>query len=69
MSDLLRAFGQNIIDRRKALGISQEKLALICDVDRSYLGRVERGEINITLEKIYKIAAALSCHPRELLPE
>lgn len=68
MSELLRAFGQNIIERRKTLGISQEKLALICDVDRSYLGRVERGELNITLEKIYKIAAALESHPKDLLP-
>jgi transcriptional regulator with XRE-family HTH domain len=68
MSTLLATFGQNIVNTRKALGISQEKLALNCNIDRSYLGRVERGELNITLEKIYQIANALGCHPRDLLP-
>jgi len=68
MSTLLAAFGQNIVNKRKNLGISQEKLALTCNIDRSYLGRVERGELNITIEKIYQIASALGCHPRDLLP-
>ena len=68
MSTLLATFGQNIINKRKALGISQEKLALTCNIDRSYLGRVERGELNITIEKIYQIANALEIHPRDLLP-
>lgn len=68
MSDLLAAFGQKIVSKRKSLGISQEKLALSCNIDRSYLGRVERGELNITLEKIYQIAQALGSHPRDLLP-
>ncbi|WP_146492824.1 helix-turn-helix domain-containing protein [Vibrio cyclitrophicus] len=33
--------------------ISPDKLALIADIDRSYVGRIERGEVNITLEKVY----------------
>lgn len=36
---------------RKDKGISQDKLALAADIDRSYVGRIERGEVNITLEK------------------
>lgn len=68
MSALLTIFGQNIVEKRIALGISQEKLALTCNIDRSYLGRVERGEINITLEKIYQIANSLGVHPKDLLP-
>ncbi|EFQ6415538.1 helix-turn-helix transcriptional regulator [Salmonella enterica] len=53
---------------RKALGISQEKLALLTEIDRSYVGRIERGEVNITLEKLYQFAEVLHCDVRELLP-
>ncbi|MEF1303553.1 helix-turn-helix transcriptional regulator, partial [Vibrio owensii] len=49
-------------------GISQDKLALTADIDRSYVGRIERGEVNITLEKVYQIATVLGCDVRELLP-
>ncbi|NEU24541.1 helix-turn-helix transcriptional regulator, partial [Vibrio parahaemolyticus] len=35
---------------------------------RSYVGRIERGEVNITLEKAYQIASVLQCDIRELLP-
>lgn len=38
------------------------------DIDRSYVGRIERGEVNITLEKLYEIASALKCSPKDLLP-
>ncbi|KOH25011.1 XRE family transcriptional regulator [Vibrio parahaemolyticus] len=53
---------------RKDKGISQDKLALAADIDRSYVGRIERGEVNITLEKAYQIASVLQCDIRELLP-
>ena len=45
MSDLSIAVGQLIRNARLKKEISQEKLALICDIDRSYLGRIERGEV------------------------
>ncbi|WP_140102688.1 helix-turn-helix transcriptional regulator, partial [Vibrio parahaemolyticus] len=48
--------------------ISQDKLALSADIDRSYVGRIERGEVNITLEKAYQIAEVLRCDVRDLLP-
>ena len=35
---------------------------------RSYMGRIERGEVNITVEKLYRIAAELGCKPADLLP-
>ena len=38
------------------------------DIDRSYVGRIERGEVNVTLEKAYKIAQALDCDIQDLLP-
>ena len=48
--------------------MSQEQLALLCNMDRSYLGRIERGEVNPTLEKIYELAIALDMHPSSFLP-
>lgn len=60
MRDLAKKFGYNVRSMRKDKGISQDKLALAADIDRSYVGRIERGEVNITLEKAYQIASVLS---------
>jgi transcriptional regulator with XRE-family HTH domain len=43
-------------------------LALACGIDRSYMGRIERGEVNLTVEKLYRIGRELSCAPALLLP-
>ncbi|ANQ28604.1 XRE family transcriptional regulator [Vibrio parahaemolyticus] len=68
MKDLAKKFGHNVRSMRKDKGISQDKLALTADIDRSYVGRIERGEVNITLEKAYQLAEVLRCDIRELLP-
>ena len=68
MKDLAKALGANIRTRRKENGISQDALALECGLDRSYMGRIERGEVNITVEKLYQIASRLGCEPASLLP-
>jgi len=68
MSELTVSFGLKVREQRKLKKISQEKLALLCNIDRSYMGRIERGEVNITLEKIYEIAKALEIDPKKLLP-
>lgn len=68
MKDLSVLFGKKLRAKRKALGISQEKLALLTEIDRSYVGRIERGEVNITLEKLYQFSEVLECDVRELLP-
>jgi len=60
-------FGERLRALRKAKSLSQEKLALICGLDRTYIGGVERGERNISLVNIHKIAAALGVYPRDLL--
>jgi transcriptional regulator with XRE-family HTH domain len=61
-----RRFGERVRELRKSKGLSQEALALACDLDRTYIGGVERGERNISLINIHKIAAALGAKTREL---
>lgn len=60
--------GKRIAKLRKSKGLSQDKLALLSEIDRSYVGRIERGEVNITLEKLYELADTLGCDAKELLP-
>lgn len=69
MTELIIQFGLNLRAKRKALNITQDNLALMADLDRSYVGRIERGESNITLDVLYKLATALHCEPSELLPK
>lgn len=52
--------GQRIRALRKERGFSQEGFADACGLHRTYIGGVERGEYNIALDNIYKIAAALN---------
>ncbi|MGI2150904.1 helix-turn-helix domain-containing protein [Shewanella baltica] len=68
MKDLAIQFGAKLREERKRLGISQDKMALLAEIDRSYVGRIERGEVNITLEKAYQLAEVLGCEIRVLLP-
>lgn len=68
MNYLATHFGKNVRSVRKAKNIAQERLALLTGIDRSYVGRIERGEVNITLEKVYIIAGVLGCELSDLLP-
>jgi len=61
------AFGKRIREVRKSKGISQERLAEMADIDRSYMGNIERGEKNVTLKKVYDICDALKVEIRELV--
>jgi transcriptional regulator with XRE-family HTH domain len=63
----LVALGSAIRDTRLSKGISQEKLALMADVDRSYVGRVERGDNNAALLTLVRIANALNMSVAKLL--
>lgn len=60
-------FGKSLFFYRKIKGLSQEELAFISGLDRSYIGGVERGERNISLINIHKIANALEIEPYKLL--
>ena len=68
MQDLAKQIGANIRKVRKEKNISQDGLALLCGLDRSYMGRIERGEVNLTVEKLYLIAKPLECSAASLLP-
>lgn len=63
---LQKHFGERVRNLRKQKGLSQEALALTCNLDRTYIGGVERGERNISLLNIHKIAIALSIPVKEL---
>ena len=64
---LKKAFGERLRTIRKDRGLSQESLAMAGELDRTYVGGVERGERNISLVNIHKIADALDVSPREFL--
>jgi len=66
MESILTRFGKAVRERRKRLGVSQEEFADMCGLDRSYVGGVERGERNISLENIGRIAKALGISLSEL---
>ncbi|MDR2375874.1 MAG: helix-turn-helix domain-containing protein [Treponema sp.] len=68
MYDKLSAIvGNNIKKYRKNLGISQEKLTERAGLHRTYIGGIERGERNITLDSLQIIALALNVAPVELI--
>lgn len=68
MSELSIQFGHLVRKYRKEKNMSQEQLALWCNMNHSYLGCIERGEVNLTLEKIYDLAKSLKVLPAQLLP-
>ena len=61
------AFGKRVRESRKLAGLSQEELAHRADLDRSYVGQVERGERNISLDNIYRIAETFGVEAGKLL--
>jgi transcriptional regulator with XRE-family HTH domain len=67
MEDPKVLFGHRLRYVRQEKGWSQEKLASECELDRTYIGGVERGERNIALINICKIASALEIPPDKLL--
>ena len=60
MSEIAKMLGQRIRNYRTAMGLSQEKLAELSGCHHTYIGQIERGEKNATVESIEKIANALS---------
>jgi transcriptional regulator with XRE-family HTH domain len=65
MEDVRVRFGKALRKRRNKLGVSQEEFADLCELDRTYIGGIERGERNVALVNVEKIANSL----RISLPE
>lgn len=65
--ELLVQIGAAVRARRISLGLSQEALADHAGIDRSHMGKIERGERNVTLLNMAKLARALSCALSDLL--
>jgi len=64
---LKNILANNLRQQRLAKGLSQEELANLCELHRTYIGGVERAERNITLSTLEKISAALDVSPLTLL--
>ncbi len=62
-------FGNRLREIRLAKGLTQEKLAAISGLHINYVGSVERGERNISLVNIWKLAEALGVHPKAFLTQ
>lgn len=65
--DELACFGLAVRAMREAQNISQEELAAMAGLHRTYMGGVERGERNLGLINIFRIARALNCQPSLLI--
>jgi transcriptional regulator with XRE-family HTH domain len=66
-SSLRHRFANNLRKIRLEKGLSQEALADLAGLHRTYIGSVERGERNISIDNIERIAEALNCHVTDLL--
>jgi transcriptional regulator with XRE-family HTH domain len=69
LSDVLVRFGQRLREIRAKIGVSQEKLAELAALHRTYVSSVERGKRNISLVNIEKLARALGVSLWELMPD
>src|SRR5882724_5457871 len=66
MGEVRIRFGKVLRERRRKLGVSQEAFADLCGLDRTYVGGIERGERNVALVNIEKLARALKISLSEL---
>jgi len=61
------SLGNKVRKLRKDIGMSQERLGFESQLHRTYIGSIERGEQNISIDNIHKIAKALKVSPKDLL--
>lgn len=59
--------GKKIRSTRKEVGLSQEALAVEAELDRAYVGKIERGQKNVTVAKLLQISDALEVPLRDLI--
>jgi transcriptional regulator with XRE-family HTH domain len=68
-ANLRKLLGETIRAQREAINLSQEKLAELADLSRNYIGEVERGETNVSIAALAKIAKALRVRVRDLVAD
>ena len=66
-ADILERFGERVRALRRERGYSQDSFAAACGLDRTYMGGIERGERNLALRNIERIALALQLSISELM--
>ncbi|MDD4019002.1 MAG: helix-turn-helix transcriptional regulator [Kiritimatiellae bacterium] len=64
-----KKIGYAIRVRREAIGISQERMSEVADCHRNYIGLIERGEQNLTVGSLVRVAQALKCKASDLLSQ
>ena len=64
---VLQLFGEHVRALRQKLGLSQEQLASLSELDRTYISGIERGKRNISLLNVVKLASSLSITSSELM--
>ena len=65
---LKRTLGELVRTRRLEIGLSQEDLGFECGLHRTYIGSIERGETNLSLENMAVLAIALRCEIVDFIP-
>ena len=69
MQRMVKAFGLAVRKRRQKLGLSQERLAEIADIHRTYISSIELGKVAVGIEVCYKVAKALKTRLYKLIQE
>jgi transcriptional regulator with XRE-family HTH domain len=67
--DVLKLFGDRVREIRLSKGLSQEELARLAKIDRTYMGGIERGERNAGIRNVWRIAIALGVSAADLFRE
>ncbi len=67
--DVLKSFGERVREIRAQKSLSQEELARIAKIDRTYIGGIERGERNVGIKNVWRIAEALGVSAADLFRE
>ncbi|RZJ68862.1 MAG: XRE family transcriptional regulator [Flavobacterium sp.] len=67
--EIKQRFGLRVKELRKLKGLSQEKLANLADIDRTYLPTIEKGERNVSIEVVERLAGALGVSIKDMFDE